>query len=944
MDWKIGYQATEPDTSVDVDINVDFGLGDAAFPEAEQKVVEKLDKAFNPIIEELYSIKEKNMRNLNTKSLNGKTTAIQNGFMKFIGFSEDRINDILNYNRCNQKQQTKPNSKICTQTLDYSPLEEDLFAMIQNKISDVRKKIENKWKNKISDRLQSGIDKIKELEEKIKETTTVEFNVNLSDALQSMLSSECDKEANQRKQKNPMLGDMIEAFCDVGINNDVRKFYDVWSGLKGFEEVGISADFFFKGGLRPKKIDACEIIEALNSNNYDIRMEAKTQISNLGKNLLKKIQEEVIKIALEEILTRIPQMLIKQKFLDVPMCEMVAQIKVTMAQKKAEAAADPTKAADGLEGFLGDLSTVGASVFGDGAVNLKDLRKKCYDSLKDNKSEAGQELVYRINAAATDNMVPEPITSFVSQAVIAIEALWTPDVGVEGQTTLGLLKQQEAYVNCLKEKSPKAFKKVFQDCLDGKENLQLFSMYNPILPQLQLLSLNLQWKKKQTCEEDRRGFFQTIPHRDGDINVNLDFLIKKEPNKIKDDPEAVIPQGNLYVLKQKLMKLKVQFESFKDEKNDMYDFYMNEYKNIMGQTDQKNEGNPNIHPDALCYISYDHEDGKTQMGSGRDSLAGLLGFNKEKETSECYVIPDNCEVSTIENTTPGYFKGIESGATEPTINKIEWTNNGYSLGGYVMTCNEVETAEDGTETKTKTPLYRKTIYKDGIGIYCHKLAKDINQKLITIKKDYIDEKICLNSPSQNISCETHEDCKSYGGECASKLYGTKLAENNMELNGIRNALNQFTHCIAITNKLKGAKIEVEEPKVETNENDIKEYISENLFKVKIGLLSQSELVEKAMETAEYKELFDEKIKLDKNNRYIKEICMNLKEPEDYLNMNHEYRECKKLKIEYQQKINHELITNEYKNLDGIDSGDIERYEKILRLKEENQRLEQLLEN
>jgi len=912
-DWKIGMKNLKAEKTK-VNISLDLGLGDTVFPGVEKAVIEKLDKAFNPIVDSLKEIKQKNVQRLNTDRLKGTKQKITNAFMNFIGLSEDRIDKIMKYARCSNTGQSEPNSIICTQSLDYSPQGGALLAGIQTKIKDMKQKLMDKYKSKVSDRLQSVIDKIKEVEDKVNEMASFEMNMDIDFSLKTLLAKGCEAGMKSVEVKDPLLNDMMSGFCDASIHHDMTKFYDVMMGLKGIEDVQLEYNYYFQTQFQAKPIDACKVIEMLNSNDPEIRLQAKSTIKEKVRQLMQRLQEEIVKVVLEELIQRIPILFIKEQMLDMPMCFIYANIKVEKDKNSATDGTDADGVMSGITSVMSNLSSLGSQIFGDGGTEMRKDLDRCYEAIKGNTNDAGDETVKEggltLNETMTNTTIP------LTNIRIGLPNISIPNLNFGIGTNIKLATQKETFKNCLMEQKSPAFKKAFDNCMEGKTNFQFFNMDNPLIPQMQFQALNLQLMKKQKCEFDKEEFQRKLPHKEGKVNVNIDFLTDILPRAIKLTPQNPIPQGNLFVVKQKLIKKGVQFDSFKDEKSYMYDFYNSEYNNIIKKENLiKGKKVDNYHKNALCYISYDDDKGQTTMGSER-GLGRLFGISYELQKEECLITNDKCSI--IKNNK--------------VIYPVEWVNNGYNLAGYTKTCS----GSDGVGS------YEEVVYKNGIGNYCHKLAIDINRQLNVLENSYLKPKVCSNEPV--LSCQNDGDCGTKGGICIEKLYSPLLAQDDAKLNGFRQALTQFVSCVALTEKIKGSKITNplgEETQTIGKVNN-KSKMAEVLFKVKMNIKTRKEAMEEMMLFNEYRELFNEKIKLDKDDEYLKNICMNIKEPKDLLNLTPDYVLCKELKIRKQQEVKYDLLSNEWKNCSSIMGDDKEIYDKRTLLEEENRRLEKLL--
>ena len=95
--WKITTKNPTDTSLLRIDLNIDMGLGDSVFPGVEREVIEKLNKAFDPVVNELKIIKGKNVARFNTDKLKDSYKKLNNSFMAFIGLDEARIEKILKY-------------------------------------------------------------------------------------------------------------------------------------------------------------------------------------------------------------------------------------------------------------------------------------------------------------------------------------------------------------------------------------------------------------------------------------------------------------------------------------------------------------------------------------------------------------------------------------------------------------------------------------------------------------------------------------------------------------------------------------------------------------------------------------------------------------------------------------------------------------------------------
>jgi len=907
-DWKIGMKNLQSEKQ-SVNIEIDLGLGDTVFPGVEREVIDKLNKAFDPIVEKLEEIKGKNIQRLNTNKIKKAGTKLTNGFMAFMGIDEGRIDKLLNYVRCTPDSQSEPNKAICIQTLDYSEQEEALLGGLQKKIKEAKKNIMEAYKNNISNRAQILIDQLKEKEKMINDFLPKTLDTTIQDSLRNILTKGCDVVKERiTSGTNSLEGDVVGALCDAKINEDYTKYYNLISGVKGLESFSLEESFYYTGGLKSKKVDACKILEQLNSNNFEVRQEAKENLQKKAKEFQEKIKGEIINVVAEEVMRSIPKLLIKQQSLDIPYCIVVANVKLAKQNSGTnDSGGDASSVLDDITGIFSSLADAGSSMFGDGEGSVKKRMEKCYKEIKDAKDATGEKQSKEVGFALDETMAEIPLIGFT----LGFFAGWIPDISIEWESNLAAIDEQTKLQNCIGATNDDKFNKIFQECMEGKQDFQLFNLDNPLLVQLQSLSNLLQIKKRQTCLFDQKDFNKTIPHKDGAVNVNINFLIDKLPNLVKPTPESDLPQGNLFVLKQKLIKKDIEFSSFVNDKSPMYDFYNKEYKNLLGEESENNlDLVDNYHKNALCFISYDEKEGKTQLGSESVNLHTFLGFDQELTTNECVQSPPECTI--IKNT------------------EYIWYDNGYSLGGYKQNCNF------GTNNFTNI------IYKDGIGMYCHKLAKDIENNLDILEDEFIKEKVCSNNV--NISCT--KDCGK-DGECISKIYSSVLAKQNPQLKGFRQAINQFTHCVALTEKIKGAKItsgDAGGEKFQIGMQDNKRYLVENLFKEKMGLKSKKGILKDMVLYNEYREIFNEKLSLDKDEKYLKQICMNLTEPENPLELSPEYIFCKELKLTKQQEIKYELINNSWKNREQEAETELQKYELLLELEVQNEELEKLLED
>ena len=912
--WKITTKNPTDTSLLRIDLNIDMGLGDSVFPGVEREVIEKLNKAFDPVVNELKIIKGKNVARFNTDKLKDSYKKLNNSFMAFIGLDEARIEKILKYARCKKDSQSGENDQICTQTTDYSLQQGSILGSIQDKIKNLSKTIKEKYKESISEKMSEIIEKTKDLEKKAKEGISLGVDIpNLEEATKNILRTGCTNIGDRIKSDNEVMKKMVTAYCDATVDTSLQPLYDIYADMTELNEVNIEINAYFKGNFKMKKVDMCKLMEDLNSNSVEVRLEAKENIRKKLKKLQETMRNEVMKIIMTELIARIPIITIQQQLIYIPMCAMTALMSTTKAAKAAEGdgSLDTSDTVSMISDTLADIAGAGASMFGIGATNAKEDIIQCISSKESESQGSSSKQKKAVDKAVTDNMG-------CSMIPLVGQVCWTagilPEFGMEGETNIAKNDEEKRLKNCVGQALPAAYKESFENCMDEKSSSQLFSMdAGSFLPSLGKLSLELMKEKQQQCIFDEEDFEKTIPHSSGkQINVNLNGWLDYIPNMIKPTKEDTIGVNNLYVLKQKLIKLKVEFGPLENESSEMYDFYNYEYERMMGKLKKEQMNEPILHTNALCYLSYNHSEGKTQMGSGENTLHGLLGFDSELDTDKCLDVREGYTCTYNNKTKDGEYN-------------VEMLLEGQSLLGKEQVC-----------TKTGKPtITTQNMFLDGINEYCHKLAKNINKHIDTIKEDYIEKKVCAESPMT--SCKSSGDCLL--GKCVKKLYATELLDGtDQKIIVYRKALRQFTDCIEITEKIKGATFIKEKPeKEEIRKNLNKIHLTKNLFKVKIGVMSMEELRDDTILFNEYRELFNEKLKQGKGS-YIQQKCMNLVEPEDPFNPPPEYVFCKQEKIKLQQRIKEDLINNDKKHNEGSATTDIEQYKQRLELNYETKML------
>jgi len=479
-----------------IDIKLDLGLGDNLLSNLEEKRDKEFDKLFNPIIEDLEEIKQKNMKRLNTDNMNLSSDGVSQKWMDFLQW--DKIKKSVD--KFKNKYKDKNGESIFNAKQYYlSSSSLNPFGNFREKLLENQENVKNKINNfdVFSKKTRSEIAKLNQKIDEYKgvDTFGLIYDNILSDKTKGKINS------------NTYMKDLLEGKDPGNVLLDFyRNQYPEYYPSKSKTTFKV-----FKAPFATNNL--CDITKCLYSdeckdeNGNDIKEEFQEKI----KELRKKLIQQITYLAIKEL-----------------MSEMYVMEYVRFAQKATSCSVQATIAASsnqlGLSKYIDvgqsttevlDISTGGTSgakgkTTGTTSEAISTNNRKVADCLKIDDVHSKQEDNTDLKVAGNEQQVDlEEVTEGIAPL-----SIWIPFLAVGGDGKVNTssatseVADKETVKSCISEGQTATWKESFNSCMDASTDNDINFKFK-INTSIKNLFKSVRKHKKIQCQMDKENAKKT---------------------------------------------------------------------------------------------------------------------------------------------------------------------------------------------------------------------------------------------------------------------------------------------------------------------------------------------------------------------------------------------------------------------------------------------------
>jgi hypothetical protein len=999
QDYGHNNPRTVCDISYQFNANLDLGLGDPILPGAAKKINEKLDKIFDPLIEEIEEIKQKNMEELNSDNLynKGDGQKINKGFLRIIGLDEEKLKEIYKIVGCpvnitDTGGNNYKNLALCSKPNHYNAIEISFLASIREGIEKAAEKVKDKWKEKGLKKINKQIANFERQEKATKariskaltgseeinifETNTFNsssyyqknideycksnFSSNDTD-LQNKINNKCGSKENLNEKsrcenKIRANANLKSNACKSGFSgsksNYAKLTYDYIQNFQGIEGNYVPVKLQYESQKAFKNVNACELLEKLESDDPKERMEIDRIMEEKKEALKEGIETQVMSIALTSLVKMLPEYFTMQHALNAMQCAITAnmatskEIKVELSEGEQK---DILDAEEGMSTAIGEIMNEGAEMMGftQSVKGTSKIYKEVKHCISKELKESGdkREIVFDIRVDSTGIVIPiTPVTPSGFYANMPSSL----GLSASGQTNLTKQDTKTRLKDCITTARSKAFSSIYKECIDEGQKLKLDLSFS-LMPEIAKFSKIKRDEKKIQCILDQKMIEEEkVTVDDKPIKIDFNKWITTAASYLKDmnkdknklmytnmiraegetyDLQGEIPNMEFVQILMKKTKLYKDISKIPYKNTKMYKFYNKELKKLLSE---KSKGYFN---DSICFLSYDPETNQTlipytnkQYNFYVSSSLNFFGSKMINSVQNYFGKKEVClprlrqtqesEKCRIKNITKSRkYKnraGIEKTVFERNPGIImNRAGNTMKIFGDTLECPKTKGSTEYIEEK-------EPVFQEGLHVFCGNIADSIIKNYSTLMK--LSSKHYLKE-NQAISCKPTEQNKD---TCQKASWiTTKQGLTQLDFDDTNNPINAWRRILGIFNAceiLLNDRTELKPPKEES------EYEFDNMGKEELYFFSW--LLKEDYATREevrneiyYKNMYDkvwqEKLALINKNTTIKNSqlieCMQVKEQESLI-YDSQYKKCKTLKIQEAEKIEKSAKTDKRKDL------------------------------